>query len=227
MAIGEIFVSANEKIAETARNSAGLRDDVVKIDTKDRFDFSNSSKKNNSATKEIDKKIDLSKRKVSEKAVIEVDTRKAFDFSKFNELKKSDVIRIKNNYIEDMKKRSEFAFDIDSKNIQSRKFDRVSPEKVAEKRQEFKMLRGALRQEWAKKNGIEWPTYKNDVYDNGTCIRKAGQMYDAHHKQPLEFGGKNEVSNITPFHVKDHYDSKGIHSKDSPFKQLEKMLGEK
>ena len=60
---------------------------------------------------------------------------------------------------------------------------------------------------------------------NGKLIRKAGSDYDAHHIQPLGMGGKNEVKNITPLNAEVHYDKQGVHSPDSPYTKMDKMLG--
>ena len=48
--------------------------------------------------------------------------------------------------------------------------------------------------------------------------------YDAHHIQPLGLGGKNEISNITPLHADIHYDSRGIHEKDSAYSKIVNLL---
>ena len=54
-------------------------------------------------------------------------------------------------------------------------------------------------------------------------IRKVGDFLDAHHVQPLELGGKNEASNITPLDLNKHKD---IHSKTGSCTRLvEKVVG--
>ena len=77
---------------------------------------------------------------------------------------------------------------------------------------------------------MPWPKYIEDVYiinSRGVLvkIREAGQDYDAHHIHPLSLGGKNEAGNITPLRADYHMDHLGVHSKGSPYDQLNKLLG--
>ena len=94
------------------------------------------------------------------------------------------------------------------------------------KREKFKTDIQKLRQEWEVQNQKEWPRYKEDVKDeNGTIIRRAGDCYDAHHIQPLSMGGDNKASNITPMHVNDHFDSKGVHAPNGPCEKMKQSVG--
>jgi hypothetical protein len=100
-------------------------------------------------------------------------------------------------------------------------WEKTSTEEHQESRREFEQEKERLIAEWEEKNGMEWPTYEEDVYnENGKLIRRKGDRYDAHHIQPLEFGGKNNSDNITPIHAKDHYDKQGVHRPDSPYDKL-------
>ena len=59
---------------------------------------------------------------------------------------------------------------------------------------------------------------KEDVVnDDGKVIRKAGDNYDAHHIHPLQLGGENVASNITPLDVNSHRE---VHSSTGSCKRL-------
>ena len=132
---------------------------------------------------------------------------------------------ITNSYYEDLLNNSEYPETLESINIKARNFEKLSPEETALKREEFDNLKADLKKQWELEYGSPWPKYETDVYSsNGKLIRQAGTDYDAHHIQPLSLGGKNEVSNITPLHAEVHYDKQGIHSPDSPYYQLSKIL---
>jgi len=125
---------------------------------------------------------------------------------------------LKPEYFEDLKNRSEYPDTIvDSGNDWHR---RDSAEN-AEMRDEFDDVKGDLINQWEEDNGVEWPTYDEDVYtDSGSKIRGAGNRYDAHHIQPLTYGGENISSNITPLHALEHFDKKGVHAPNSPFGRM-------
>ena len=104
-------------------------------------------------------------------------------------------------------------------------------EVVAQKRQEFKNVKSKLVEEWEKNTGKEWPRYTEDVYitlkdDSKVLIRRAGDLFDAHHIKPLSWGGENIWENITPLHADIHFDSRGVHAIDSAFDKLSKVMGE-
>ena len=137
----------------------------------------------------------------------------------------SELIELTAEYIDDLKKNSEYPITIENDN---EKYEKISPEENAKMREEFTDLKESLIKEWEKKNGKEWPKYEDDVYDEktGKLIRRAGDRYDAHHIHPLTLGGKNEATNITPMHVNKHSDHRGIHAPDSPYGKLDKYCKE-
>lgn len=126
-------------------------------------------------------------------------------------------------YIEDLKANSEYPETIEDDGSE---YEKISPEENAEKRAEFKANKEKLIKEWEEKYGKEWPRYTEDVYVNGNLQRRTGDRYDAHHIKPLSFGGKNEAGNITPISAEKHFDKQGVHSPDSPYGKLEKLLKE-
>lgn len=129
-------------------------------------------------------------------------------------------------YYDELKEKSPCPETLPEKLPDAGSYERLSPEELAKRREEFVEKRGELRRAWEEANGRPWPRYESDVYSqNGKLIRRAGDAYDAHHIQPLGMGGKNEVSNITPMHAGDHYDKQGIHAPDSPYSKLEQKLG--
>jgi hypothetical protein len=100
-------------------------------------------------------------------------------------------------------------------------WEKVPPDELSDKRGEFNKEKTKIIKEWERINGREWPRYTEDVYNqDGIKIRQKGDRYDAHHIHPLEFGGKNSGDNITPMHVNDHHDKKGIHRPDGPYGKL-------
>ncbi len=102
------------------------------------------------------------------------------------------------------------------------KWKEVSVEECHNERADFQHNKDAIRSDWEKKNGQEWPRYKEDVYsEKGKLLAKEGDKYDAHHIQPLKYGGENTVENITPIHKNDHGKVNGIHRADSPYAKLE------
>ncbi|UVI31965.1 HNH endonuclease signature motif containing protein [Paenibacillus spongiae] len=104
---------------------------------------------------------------------------------------------------------------------------KVSPDEVADNRMEFRNVKDTLIQQWEERTGNEWPTYDEDIYSgNGIKIRSAGDLYDAHHIRPLEFGGGNTSDNITPLHAEDHYDRQGIHAPGGVFARIGEALND-
>ncbi|MCD8090763.1 MAG: hypothetical protein LUD81_09160 [Clostridiales bacterium] len=142
------------------------------------------------------------------------------------DVQENDLKEVLNDYYDDLQNRSDCPETLPENPIEASDLEKLSPEEVAEKREEFNDIKGDLKSQWETKNGQEWPKYEEDVYSaNGKIIRQAGGDYDAHHIQPLSMGGKNEVDNITPLHANEHYDKQGIHSPDSPYSKLDTMLG--
>lgn len=137
-----------------------------------------------------------------------------------------DLEKALDEYFQDLKDKSECPGTIEDRPFEVDDLEKQPPEKTAEMRDQFDDLKAELKKQWEEKNGKPWPKYDHDIYSsNGKLIRKAGSDYDAHHMQPLGMGGKNEVSNITPLNAEVHYDKQGIHSPDSPYNRMDKILG--
>lgn len=138
-----------------------------------------------------------------------------------------DIENLSKEYLADLKRNSECPNTIPNEPFNSCDLKKRSPEETKALRQEFNRDKEKLISEWEKVNGREWPTYKNDVYNEyGELVRKAGWKYDAHHIQPLSIGGENESRNITPLRYEIHSDHKGIHEVGSPYDKLVKKLKE-
>ena len=156
-----------------------------------------------------------------------LDTSRAQDYS--NDLERKETLeQLKQKYLEDLLAKTEYPETIDIEKAMKADFRKCSPEDKIKARAEFsnKQVKNDLIRQWEEKNGVKWPRNKEDVYDDkGHFVRKAGDRYDAHHIQPIEMGGKNEVDNITPLRADVHYDAKGVHKIGSPFNNLEKHLG--
>ena len=134
---------------------------------------------------------------------------------------------LQSDYFVDLLKRSEYSKTIDVSYLTAREYCKIPPEQNGIKREEFGFTKNDLIQEWEKRNGIPWPTYKENVYSpSGKLIRRAGDKYDAHHLQPLTFGGENKSINLTPLHALEHFDKQGIHAADSPFGKIETFYKE-
>lgn len=89
----------------------------------------------------------------------------------------------------------------------------------------FKKSKPTLISDWENANSLKWPRYATDIFtDSGKELRKAGDLYDAHHIKPLEFGGLNTFDNITPLNVNVHFDKKVIHAPTSPFGNMEELF---
>lgn len=134
------------------------------------------------------------------------------------DIPKQEVSELVKDYIDDLKSKSECPETIPADAIDPSKLELQPPEIVAEKREEFDDNKAKLRKEWEELNHREWPKYKEDVVnDDGQVIRKAGDNYDAHHIQPLQLGGDNVASNITPLDVNSHRE---VHSSTGSCKSL-------
>ena len=134
------------------------------------------------------------------------------------DVQKKDISELAKEYIDDLKSKSDCPDTIPSDVIDPAKLELQPPEKVADKREEFDDNKAKLRKEWEELNHQEWPKYKEDVVnDDGKVIRKAGDNYDAHHIQPLQLGGENVASNITPLDVNSHRE---VHSSTGSCKRL-------
>ena len=134
----------------------------------------------------------------------------------------SELHEVVRDYIDDLKKKSDCPETItNTLDVSQLKIE--SPEITEIKREEFDKNKTKLREEWEKKNNMEWPRYKTPVYnEKGIMIRAAGMCYDAHHIQPLGLGGKNEANNITPLSVEKHSE---IHSKSGSCTKVVENIG--
>lgn len=131
---------------------------------------------------------------------------------------KTDLSKKLKDYVDDLKQKAKFPEAINDDCIDQERLEVQSPDKVKELREEFDDIKSELRNEWEKLNGQEWPRYtEQEIQELGITDRKAGDRYDAHHIQPLQLGGKNEASNITPLRVTEHRD---IHSSGGSCKAL-------
>ncbi len=139
--------------------------------------------------------------------------------------KQTDVIIPKamvDDYFDDIIKHSEFPRTIIN---DGSIWTKITSEQNDVMRTEFKKLKPTLIGEWETANNLKWPRYETDIYtDSGKLLRKAGDLYDAHHIKPLEFGGLNTFENITPLHANVHFDKQVIHAPTSPFGQMENLI---
>ena len=168
-----------------------------------------------------DKRIDVTKRLNETKY-----TEKPFNPDKrlAPQVKEISAANLLDKYTSELKKYSEVPSTLKDMKINPKDLKAVSPEEVKIRRKEFSSQRNNLIKEWESVNGKEWPTYKKDMYDEyGHKVKEKGMRYDAHHKQPLCLGGKNEVSNITPLRYDDH---RMIHASGGSLDQLTKRIQE-
>lgn len=130
---------------------------------------------------------------------------------------KVDMPSLINEYLDDVKARSDCPETIPDRTFTASDISVRTPEENSMLREEFRALKEKLIVQWEKMNNREWPRYEKDVYVDGVLVRKAGWRYDAHHLQPLKLGGKNEASNITPLRYDDH---QNVHREDGPCSRL-------
>ena len=137
----------------------------------------------------------------------------------------AELEQLKAEYADDLVARSEYPDTIDKEQVTEASFEKISPDECVTKRNEFNQGKSELISQWEKENRTEWPRYKEDVFnENGNKIRRAGDLYDCHHIQPLTHGGKNEAGNVTPMHALEHYDHQGIHAFNSPYSRMDNLL---
>lgn len=135
--------------------------------------------------------------------------------------------KISQSYINDLKKSSECPSTISDSAIDRNKLIKRPTDETKILRDEFNKNKDMLIAEWEKIHGQEWPTYKEDIYNEyGQLVKKRGWKYDAHHIHPLSLGGTNDASNITPLRSDVHSDHQGVHAFGSPYDKLEKMIKE-
>lgn len=201
----------NENIEETERNND--------LDNNEKNDYKDNGKlrENDNFSKDIDNN---NKDKLENS-----DNQDLEDNERYNPDKKLE--KDTNDYFNDLKNRSEYPETISDRPFELNDLKRITPEENVLKREEFDDNKKGLKKDWEDRNGMDWPKYKEDVYsESGKPIRKIGDDYDAHHIQPLCLGGENTAENVTPMHASEHYDHKGVHSKESPYSQIIKDLGE-
>lgn len=200
MPIAEIAAKITEVTAKTAEIAGKVADNVV----------------------DVTKRIDVSKMETYYARSSEVDVTKRIrpDDASLDpkDIRGEDLSELVKNYIEDLKSKSDYPDTIKVKDFVAAKLEKISSEDNDKMREEFDGKRNDLRSEWETMNNREWPRYKEDVLNaDGKVIRKAGDRLDAHHIHPLELGGKNEASNITPLDVNKHSE---IHTKEGSCKKL-------
>ena len=79
---------------------------------------------------------------------------------------------------------------------------------------EFRSKKSSLILEWENMTDQEWPRYTEDVINGkNIVVRKAGDLYDAHHIIELNAGGPNEWWNLHPAKFPDEHQSK-IHAEN-------------
>lgn len=166
---------------------------------------------------DITKRIDTTKTSVDDKA-------KGIDISKRimpevpKEMARTDVLGVARDYLQDLKTKSICSDSLSKSTIDISKLEVQSPDKVAKMRDEFDDKKADLRKEWETIHNREWPKYTENVYnESGQLIRKVGDNYDAHHITPLQLGGRNEASNLTPLDLREH---NKLHSKDGSCNKL-------
>ena len=78
-------------------------------------------------------------------------------------------------YVEDLKDKSECPETIPDRPFEASDLEKLPPEEVAKRREEFSEVKPELKKQWEEAHGMPWPKYEHDVYSaNGKLIRKAG-----------------------------------------------------
>jgi hypothetical protein len=118
------------------------------------------------------------------------------DVSFDNEVK---MEQLKMGYLEQLENLSPNPDWINMEGAELTDISNISPQEMAQKRQEFLEMKDELKAAWETENGVQWPKYENDLFSkDGQQIAKAGTDLEVYHIQPLEMGGENVVKNITP-----------------------------
>ena len=209
--IGEVAKVVADVAKEVGKKAAEISAEAAKDVAKD------AGKTLGEKPVDITKRIDISKAvpDISQKGI---DITKRIQPELNKEVSGVDVKQAAKDYFKDLKTKSPCPETLSKTKLDITKLEIQSPERVQELREEFEDNKLTLRKEWEQLNSREWPRYKEDVYnENGIMIRKAGNCYDAHHNQPLQLGGKNEASNLTPLDIRQHSE---IHSKNGSCNKL-------
>ena len=134
------------------------------------------------------------------------------------EVVEADIKEIAKDYLDDLKTKSDFVDTLSEIKLDVSKLEIQSPERIKDLRVEFDKNKARLRMEWEKLYNREWPKYKEDVFNEvGIRIRRAGDCFDAHHIKPLQLGGPNVASNLTPLDLSKHNE---IHSANGSCQKL-------
>lgn len=182
--VGKAVAEVSKDTAKTVKDVSSKTVDVTK-----RVDISAEIRQNGSLKIDITKRQFLDHPNLSERKIIK------------------DINEIAHGYISDLKSKCEFPDTIPDNILKNVKFEPQSTEKIKDLRENFDDNKFKLRKSWEEMTGKEWPKYKEDVFNsNGIRIRKAGDCYDGHHIIPLELGGKNDASNLTPIDINKHND---------------------
>lgn len=200
-------------------NSEISKSEVSEVKDPSMENFKNIKPKHEISPKEVDDfwKTEFHDQAEQAKADIQDTPDNTSENSK-QDVHNKDISELAKEYIDDLKSKSDCPDTIPSDAIDATKLELQPPEKVADKREEFDDNKAKLRKEWEELNHQEWPKYKEDVVnDDGKVIRKAGDNYDAHHIHPLQLGGENVASNITPLDVNSHRE---VHSSTGSCKRL-------
>lgn len=182
-----------------------------------------------SETFDPDKRIEAVGKEVAEESHNQFNPDKRIDSHVNNDVGKSqephDPKEYIDGYCQDVVNYSEFPETLKGFKLKTSDLRNVSVEEQETLRKEYGNKKETLIKEWEQKYGMEWPRYKEDVYNkNGKLIRRAGERYDAHHKHPLSLGGTNTVDNITPLRADVHYDHQGVHAKGSAYDNMHKAI---
>ncbi len=164
---------------------------------------------------DVDKRIDAEKTKSNDSKEKQFDPDKRIDVKE--QLKKAI-----DQYKQELIDNSPFPDTLNLDDIRPETIAREPKEKVQEKRRDFKNNKSDLIKEWENQTGKEWPTYKEDVVNDGVTIRKKGDLYDAHHIKPLSWGGENTASNITPMEYNPHHSN--VHGADSGYNKVSRLI---
>lgn len=132
-------------------------------------------------------------------------------------------------YLNDLLDKSTLPDTIPKDLLNPENFYKKPSDLVGQTRAEFKKTKDKLIKEWEQNTGESWPRYAKDLtikLKDGTekIIRKAGQLYDAHHINPLTLGGENTWNNLTPLSADVHFDSRGVHRVNGALDKLTKLM---
>ncbi|WP_297135823.1 RHS repeat protein [uncultured Eubacterium sp.] len=119
-------------------------------------------------------------------------------------------IKLSKNQIEELKNA-----------LRNKEYTKLTVKETANHRNEFNKVKNQLINQWETNTRQKWPNYTEDVIspNTGKVVRKAGDMYDAHHIIENSYGGEYEWWNIHPAKFPNEHQS-GIHGVVSPANKL-------